>query len=144
MIETDDFGHAVHPTPQTFRDRVAWALAAHDIGGGEGRMTDEEFDALDHVLRRIRALYASDKALGQFLGMSPAGARDMLLRLLQFAALERGLREKDGKHLMVAHLIAADWQSYLGSADAAIGVMLERPEAVAQMVSAAPDGGGEG
>ncbi|MCW2242225.1 hypothetical protein [Azospirillum canadense] len=138
-MDIDDFGRAIHPEPKSFRDRVAFALCAHDIRGGEGRMSDEELKALERVLERIGQLYGSDKALGQFLGMTPHWAAQAILHLRGFVSLERGLRETEGKAIMHAHLIAADWPHYRQSADAAIGVMLERPEAVVQMVTDAAE-----
>lgn len=122
--------------PKTFRDRIAWALAAHDIQGCEGRMTDEELQSLDRVLLGIARTYGSRKAEDQFLG---GGGAACISRLRGFANLEHGFRDAKGKARMHAHLIALDWPTYRGAADAVLSVLLESPESVSLMLKDAAE-----
>ncbi|HEV2674178.1 MAG TPA: hypothetical protein VGV37_06510 [Aliidongia sp.] len=102
--------------PETFRERVAWALCAHDLAGGEGRMSDDELDQLTGLYQfAVNAL-----------GWQQAQRR--FSHVVQFIRSEKWMREKEGKELMRAHFIAADWPNYIGAADAAMGVLCERPE----------------
>lgn len=114
-------------TPTTFRDRVAYAIAAHDIAAGEGLLTNPEHCALNLIVLAIIHRWPSSAAQDQMLGRNAAQAIHVLTQLLRD---EDARRETDGQHLMRAHLVAADWQNYLGAADAALSVLLENPEAV--------------
>jgi len=114
-------------TPATFRDRVAYAIAAHDIASGEGLLTNAEHCALNLIVLAVTRRWPSREAQDQMLGRNAAQAINVLTRLLRD---EDARRETDGQHLMRAHLVAADWQNYLGAADAALSVLLEKPEAV--------------
>ena len=100
--------------PVTFVERVAYALCAHDIAGGEGRMTDEELEALN---------YAID--------IWPGGALNYNFwkRLIAFSRMEDAFRKKDGWELAHAHIIMRDWPNYIESAKAAMSVLCEKPEA---------------
>lgn len=119
------------PPPQTFRDRIAYAIAAHDIASGEGLLSDKERCALNLIVVAIYRIWPTDTAQQQMLGRDGAQALRVLTRLLRD---ENDRRETDGKQIMHAHLIAADWQEYRGAADAALGVLIERPEAVAEII----------
>lgn len=116
MTDTDGWGRTKHPEPVTFADRVAFALAAHDIGGGEGRLEDDELDAVRLALRTT--------PWNHLLGGK--ACQQALRRLL---ILEEGLRCKGtGDALMHAHLTRSRWQDYLPAARAVLAVLVERPE----------------
>lgn len=124
MVERDEYDCIKHREPVTFIERLAFALAAHDIGGGEGRLEDDELSAVEFTLTHM----PSWKAFGP---VGPVHQR-ALRRLL---VLERGFREKEGKELMHAHLAMAYWTDYIPAAKAAASVMMIFPE-VAKAISA--------
>jgi hypothetical protein len=108
--------------PVTFIERLAFALAAHDIGGSEGRLDDDELTAVEFALKAMPAWKSFPDG--------PMHQRS-LRRLL---VLERGMRERDGKELMHARLTMIYWRDYLPAALAAANVMMIFPE-VAKIIS---------
>lgn len=120
--------------PTTFRERVAWAICAHDNSGAEGRLSPAELRGLELLFNAVwsRAGGSLDRAgVARFLGVSVATVEQSVLPLMWLMKVEQSRRNGDGMMATTrAHWIAADWPNYLGAADAAIGVLNERPEAV--------------
>lgn len=121
-------------SPTTFRERVAWAICAHDNSGAEGRLSPDELRGLELLFNAVwsRAGGSLDRAgVARFLGVSRTVVEQSVLPLMWLMRVEKARRDGDGITATTrAHWIAADWPNYLGAADAAIGVLSERPEAV--------------
>lgn len=129
MVSVPD-GFTYPDPPKTLTERVAWALCAHDLQGCEGRLEVLELRALEALVAATERRYGSPKALSDFLG--PGGA-PAFREIRKFLAIERGMHDKDfskGLAIFHAHVIRADWPSYMRAAEAAVSVLLERPEAV--------------
>lgn len=122
--------------PVTLTERVAYALCAHDVMSCEGRLNDDEFEALSAVVTTIcRKIGSSHREIARFLGQSEAWVDQHWPKLRGFLSMERGLRERrDDPHkgfndIWRMKIIRADWQSYMGAAGAAVSVLAEDPRA---------------
>ena len=129
---SDAYGRRRPPEPVTFQDRVAWAICAQEVKGGEGLLSDEEVNALEAIVGAVDRTYGSDKAVKQFAGYSGPMAMTVLRRLLK---MERDRRRTKRDPLLCAHIIAADWPEYSRLAGAIISVLVERPEFASLMLS---------
>ena len=115
------------PIPETFVERVAWALCAHDSAGGEGYLSDAELEGLEILLRKMGKTCGSVRAEADWLGIPAAAVKRHIDPLKRLATDERARRESDNP-LMRAHLVAAYWPDYIKAAEAAFSVMLENPD----------------
>lgn len=122
--------HAIRE-PETLVERIAFALAAHDITGGEGYLSDDELEGAEIIWRKCQALCPNLHHLSsaaRFFGIPEATYQRYIYKFIWLLKHERGRRDNNGKATMQADLLQAFWPDYLPAAKAAYSVILEDPK----------------
>ncbi|MDZ7711722.1 MAG: hypothetical protein U5L06_00715 [Rhodovibrio sp.] len=134
MALFDDAGRPKYTEPQTFRDRVAYAIAAHDIQGCEGRLEDDELEGLGMLIRAVERRCGSTKAVAGFLGVPQKAVERYYWAVWRLARDDRTLRDPDDQAIARAEVTMLSWPDYRRVADAAVSVLIEDPRAGKQMM----------
>ena len=120
--------------PRTYRERVAYALAARNIlGVGNVQLLDEELDELQSLLAKLNPL-----GEGRAFGHSPDAA--YLRALLARERRARGLTHEVVFYNWsggVEEMLSRVWREFLPDADAALSVLMEVPE-IARLLGGSP------
>jgi hypothetical protein len=122
-LDSDPY-HRPRQMPETFVERIAWALCAADQTSDGSYLNDDELRGLTVLLGKMAAMCGNERAEAEWLGVPMSVVVNSIRRLKLLARMERQRRDNPDP-MFGAHLTAAFWPDYMVKAEAAWSAMLQ-------------------